>query len=66
MEKIEVPNYVFNDLNSLRVSGIVNMFLYTEVCQYVGSKTEEWIRADLERYGHCILFGIVPENSVNV
>tara|TARA_B100000029_G_scaffold273141_1_gene267931 strand:+ start:2615 stop:2890 length:276 start_codon:yes stop_codon:yes gene_type:complete len=66
MEKIEVPNYVFNDLNSVRDSGIVNMFLYTDVCQLVGSKTEKWIRDDLDRYGRCIMFGIVPESSVNV
>jgi hypothetical protein len=66
MEKIKVPTYVFNDLSSVRDSGLVNMFSVKEVCQLVSSKTDEWINEDVNRYGECIMYGIEPTDKVSL
>ena len=66
MDKIKVPNYVYNDLSSVRNSGSVNMFSVKEVCQLVSSKTDEWINEDVNRYGECIMYGIEPTEKVSL
>tara|TARA_R110000824_G_scaffold398950_1_gene603660 strand:+ start:32 stop:226 length:195 start_codon:yes stop_codon:yes gene_type:complete len=64
MDKVTVPNYVYNELSSARDSGLVNMFSIKEVCQLVSSKTEEWINEDKNRYGECIMYGIKTTEKV--
>jgi hypothetical protein len=57
---VPVPDVVFETIQEIRATGLVNMFdidNVAEVADDFGDETQAWIRADRGRYMQLIIFG---------
>ena len=52
-----MPDKVYNQLNAIRVSGIINMFDFIGVCNLLDHEGSDWIQENKDQYFEGLLHG---------